>query len=128
MKRQAEDTLNSHISVGEIYEGGALNGITIAELVGNEVAIRQVVNEVNAKNAQVKQLSQELSRVMDEKAELKAKTTMRWYEVTFNASGAVVLAIGTNIRASNVTAAIALIVVGAMCVIASNLVGVFRSK
>lgn len=128
MKTKTENTLTPQISVGEIYEGGALNGITIAELVGNEVAIRQVVNEVNAKNAQVKHLSQEVSRVKDEMTELKVKTTMRWYEAAFNASGAVVLAIGTNILSSNILAAVALIIVGAACVITSNLVGIFRSK
>jgi len=128
MKARTDNTLTPQISVGEIYEGGALNGISIAELIGNEVAIRQVVNEVNSKAGQVTQLSEEVSHLKDAMAELRAKATMRWYDAAFTTVGAIVLAIGTNILSSNLVVAIALMIIGALCILISNIVGVLRTR
>ena len=130
MKKQAADTLNSHISVGEIYEGGALNGITISDLIDNKTAITQLVNDVNIKNDQIAQLSQELSKTKESITELRAKSSMRWYDAAFNTLGAIVMAIGTNLLScpDKLIVAISLICVGGISIGISNVVSALRAR
>ena len=122
------NTLTPQISFGEIYEGGALNPISIDELVGNKVAIRQLVNEVNYKNQQIDSLSTEITSLKGEIVSLHNQTLIRWQDAIFNAIGAIVLAIGTNVLSSNTFSAIVLMLVGAACIIIVNVWGVIRTK
>ena len=59
MASNKKNTLTPDITMGEVYEGGALNTISIDELLGNKVAIRQLVNEVNAKNRPIEKIADE---------------------------------------------------------------------
>lgn len=122
------NTLSPQISMGEIYEGGALNSISIDELVDNRVAIRQLVNEVNIKNKQIKAMSDEIMSLKGEIVGLRNQTLIKWQDAIFNAIGAVVLAIGTNIVSSNLPVSIMLILLGVSCITIVNVWGVVRTK
>ena len=63
---ETKNTISPQITMGEIYEGGSLNSISIPELLNNEVAIRQLVNEVNYKNTQIENLNNEKSSMQGE--------------------------------------------------------------
>lgn len=122
------NTLAPQISMGEIYEGGSLNPISTDELVNNKVAIRQLVNEVNIKNQQIKKLSDEIATLKGENAGLRNQTLIKWPDAVFNAIGAVILAIGSNIISSNMAIAIALMFLGVVCVVIVNILGFVRTK
>lgn len=122
------NTLSPQISMGEIYEGGALNSISIDELVDNRVAIRQLVNEVNIKNKQIKAMSDEIMSLKGEIVGLRNQTLIKWQDAIVNAIGAVVLAIGTNIVSSNLPVSIMLILLGVSCITIVNVWGVVRTK
>lgn len=128
MPENNNNTLTPQISFGEIYEGGALNPISIDELLGNKVAIRQLVNEVNHKNQQIDTLSEEITSLKSDIVGLRNQTLIRWQDAIFNAIGAIVLAIGTNILSTNIHSAIVLMSVGAACIIIVNVWGVIRTK
>ena len=128
MPENNNNALTPQISFGEIYEGGALNPISIDELLGNKVAIRQLVNEVNHKNQQIDTLSEEITSLKSDIVGLRNQTLIRWQDAIFNAIGAIVLAIGTNILSTNIFSAIVLMLVGAACIIIVNVWGVIRTK
>lgn len=128
MASNKKNTLTPDITMGEVYEGGALNTISIDELLGNKVAIRQLVNEVNAKNRQIEKIADEKLSLERENAALKNQSQLRWYDALFNAIGAIVLAIGTNILSSNKVSAILLILVGIACIAIVNIIGIVRAN
>ena len=128
MPETNNNTLKSEISIGEIYEGGSLNPISIDELVGNKVAVRQLVNEVNHKNKQVEDLNREISNLNGEIVTLQNQTLIRWQDAIFNAIGAAVLSIGTNLLSSNKMMAIILILIGIICIVIVNAWGVIRTN
>lgn len=122
------NTFSTQISMGEIYEGGSLNSISIDELVDNRVAIRQLVNEVNIKNKQINTMSDEISSLKGEIVGLRNQTLIKWQDAIFNAIGAVVLAIGTNVLSSDLLVAIILMLIGVACIAIVNVWGIVRTK
>lgn len=125
---ETKNTISPQITMGEIYEGGSLNSISIPELLNNEVAIRQLVNEVNYKNTQIENLNNEKSSLQGEIVALRNQTLIRWQDAVFNAVGAAVMAIGTNVLSSNLSVALALIIIGIICIAIVNLWGIFRAN
>ncbi len=90
------DNLNVVTNSSQIYQGGKLSGITIAELVGNELAIRQIVNEIINLSEENRALRLGMNELAIKNAENRPKPPFVIISTIANVCGAVLIAIGTD--------------------------------
>jgi hypothetical protein len=124
-----DDTSSVHIpNVNEltIYEGGALNRISIDDLKGNEVAIRQLLNTHNLK---IKEVHQARGKISDLNAEIEYHRTSPFFSIAamvVNLLGTIITGLGVNFLSSNPAPAYSLPVVicGGLLVFTGSLIPV----
>lgn len=79
-----------------IYEGGTLNSISINDLLGNAVAITQLVNDYNLKIKEVANTRQEITELKSHIEFLKVSPFISFLATVINIIGSVTIAIGVN--------------------------------
>lgn len=108
------------ITASEIYEGGSLTEVKIGDLLGNEVAIRMVLNDLNKKNKEIFDYQNKIKELDDNISSLRLTPLIQKVCICFNAAAAIVMAIGTNILSVHLIAAIGLIVIGGLLLIVAS--------
>lgn len=112
-----------HLSEGKqfsVYNGGELNRILTKDLVNNEVAIKQLINEYNLKSAEIIVLRE---REIELKAELDHQKTSPFYAIisaVMNIIGTIIVGYGIN-RLSSKTDDFFLVLLGGVIVLVSNI-------
>ena len=87
--------------IGLVYEGGVLNNIQLKDLVGNQVAIMQLVNH---HNDQAKKRVEAERRLADKESEIEFLKTSPFVAILgliVGACGALVMSIGVNLLTSD---------------------------
>lgn len=107
-----------------IYEGGTLNSISINDLLGNAVAITQLVNDYNLKIKEVANTRQEITELKSHIEFLKVSPFISLLATVINIIGSVTIAIGVN-NLSNKYLGVILIILGAILILAGSLSTVF---
>jgi len=103
---QTSQTVASNVTA--IYEGGKYLGITVSELLNNEVAIRQLINSHNGANRANESLMEELT----EAREARPRTSTAITLAVMNVSGAILIGLATNYFASTSPPRAAAIILG----------------
>ncbi|WP_458452063.1 hypothetical protein [Alistipes finegoldii] len=106
-----------------IYEGGTLNSISINDLLGNAVAITQLVNDYNLKIKEVANTRQEITELKSHIEFLKVSPFISFLATVINIIGSVTIAIGVNNISNKL--GVTLIILGAILVLAGSLSTVF---
>ena len=112
--------LNVASDATTIYEHGQLIPLRVADLLGNEVALRQLVNTLNLANRANEGLKNDVEALKLERAGLLAQPAMAIFFGVVNVLGVVLVGIGINYVTANppVRLGTAITVAGgALCVI-----------
>jgi hypothetical protein len=96
----ATQDLNVASDATTIYEGGKLIPLSIPDLLGNEVALRQLINSHNLSNRQADSLRAEVSALQLERAATVATPALAVFLAITNVSGAILIAMGVNYMTS----------------------------
>ncbi len=84
-----------------IYQGGNLTTVSIEELLGNEVAVRQLVNELNLSKRDYKQSRSEIEQLKLERAGYALQPAILGFVAALNILGVILVGLGTNYVTSN---------------------------
>lgn len=88
--------LNVASDATTIYEGGRLIPVSIDDLKGNAIALRQLVNTLNLANRQIDDLKGEVERLKLERAAFVAQPAVAVFLTSVNVCGAILIALGVN--------------------------------
>lgn len=106
---------------GDIYEGGELGQISIPDLVGNEVAIRQLINQHIIKERLVKNLQEKVNGLESELSFQKTSPFYAAISCVVDVAGTISFGLGTNLLVNNRELAIWMIALGAILVLVANI-------
>jgi hypothetical protein len=95
---QGPQTTNLTVVADEvsIYEGGRLAAVAITELLNNEVAVRQLINDYNQTKRDNQELENEVQRLNVERAGLALQPALLGANAIFSIVGALLIGLGTN--------------------------------
>jgi hypothetical protein len=79
-----------------IYEGGNLTAVSITELLNNEVAVRQLINEYNQTKREIQRLEEEAQQLKMEQARSTPQPWVLISNAIVSLVGALIIGIGTN--------------------------------
>jgi nitroreductase len=79
-----------------IYAGGKLTAVGISELLNNEVAVRQLINDYNQTKRENHQLHDQIQRLTVERAGLALQPAILGANAVFGIVGALLVGLGTN--------------------------------
>lgn len=79
-----------------IYEGGNLITVGIPDLLNNEVAVRQLINDYNQTKRRNRELADEVQRLNIERAGLSLQPFLLSVNAVFALGGALLVGLGTN--------------------------------
>ena len=82
--------------VTSIYEGGALTEIKVTDLLDNEVAIRQLINENNRNEHQLRNKETEIENYKSQAEYLKTSPFVAIIAAIINIAGAILLGAAVN--------------------------------
>lgn len=85
------------IGATSIYEGGALSAIRVADLLNNEVAIKQLINEHNLANQKLSNKESEIENYKVEIEYLKTSPFVAIFAAIVNIFGSILLGISINL-------------------------------
>ncbi|MFI0427749.1 MAG: hypothetical protein ACH34V_12425 [Flavobacterium sp.] len=80
-----------------IYEGGVLNQISVADLMNNDVAIKQLINTHNIKIQEVKSANTQISNLTSELEFHKTAPFVAIVAIIINLGGSTVSAFAVNL-------------------------------
>ena len=84
-----------------IYAGGKLTAVAIQDLLNNEVAVRQLINDYNQTKRENQNLEDEIQRLNVERAGLALQPAILGANAFFSIVGALLVGIGTNLVTSD---------------------------
>lgn len=119
--RERNKVVSPAFDESNIYERGELGQISIPELVDNEVAIRQLINQYNIKERLVKNLQEKANGL---EAELRFQKTSPFYAAiscVVDVVGTISVGLGSNLLVNNKELAIWMIALGAILVLVANI-------
>ena len=120
MSKQGVAKQDPSLKQFSLYNRGELNAILTKDLVNNEVAIKQLINEYNIKTREI----QELREVEIElQSELDHQKTSPFYAIIsafFNIIGTIIVGYGINALASGAKS-VFLVVLGGVLILGSNI-------
>lgn len=105
----------------DIYEGGALNQITIPDLLNNEVAIRQLVNNYNIKLGEVDRNAETISNLRSSLEYHRTAPFTSIIAVIINVLGTIITGIGVNQLTNEGRFAHALLIAGGLLVLVGSI-------
>jgi hypothetical protein len=106
-----------------IYAGGQLTAVSIAELLNNEVAVRQLINDYNQTKKDNQELEDDIRRLTVERAGLALQPAILGANAFFGIVGALLVGLGTNFVTSEKppVGALFLLILGAIISLVSAL-------
>ncbi len=120
-------TSSSSIAQHEIYNNGTLSNISTADLLNNEVAIRQLLNDHIVKVEEVEKLN---VTVGDLKSDLEYQKTSPAYAIFstfFSILGSILIGIGSSQLANDKSnTAISILCIGGLLILFGNLMNVLH--
>lgn len=84
-----------------LYEDGNLGRITIEELVGNDVAIKQLINDRNIKAKNVDTLQKEINKINSELGFQRTSPFFAYVSAAINIIGSILMCVGGGIIQSS---------------------------
>ena len=119
------NSINS-VTPSQVYAGGALTPISVADLKGNEVAINQLLNHHNIIQ---QELNEERSKNQYYETELTISNISPFVAVisaVINIIGTILIAVGTSLDRENLEWLFwMLIITGAVCLLSANIATIF---
>lgn len=94
-QQQATENLNV-TGASSIYEGGTLKGVSIIDLLGNEIAIRQLINERNLLAREAEDVKAEVQRLRIERAGYALQPALASFVGAVNILGIILVGLGIN--------------------------------
>ena len=119
-KQQGSPKQSSVGSQFSLYNGGELNKILTKDLVNNEVAIKQLINEYNLKSKEIQELREERIGL---KTELDHQKTSPFYAIVSaicNIIGTIIVGYGVNLLSTE-DSGIYLVILGGALILVSNI-------
>lgn len=115
------------LSQSQIYENGELYSISIEELKGNEVAIRQLVNDYNTKVKTIEKLQKSETMLSSELQYQNANPFFASIAAVINIVGSVILCCGVNLITGNesVKMGIVFVIAGSILLLAGSIMTIF---
>ncbi|MEY1638389.1 hypothetical protein [Tenuifilum osseticum] len=95
-----KDNLEVSADNTSIYEGGELSPIKAIDLVNNEIAIRQLINEHNLTAINLKNKIDEINNIKSQTEYLKTSPFVSILTLIVNVIGSAILAIAANLMTS----------------------------
>lgn len=120
---------NPVINSQDIYEGGGFSQINTKDLLNNEVAIKQLINDHNFK---AKELEEARTRAYDLQSDLeyqKTSSAFAIFSMIVNIIGSILIGIGgglLNIKDSNLW--LFLMILGGLLLITGNLMNILHKR
>lgn len=113
-----------------IYEGGTLNGISSSDLLNNEIAIKQLINNHNLKINEVKRYQNEISDLKSDLEFQKTSPYIASFSLLANIVGTIIIGYGVNIISSgssstNPAAPYVLLISGGVLILGGGLCTIF---
>lgn len=84
----------SSLGDASIYEGGNVGEIKLKEIVGNEIAIKQLINDRNIKAQEVLALQSENEKISKELGFLRTSPAFAYFSAAVNIVGSVFMCFG----------------------------------
>ena len=112
--------LNTAESSSAIYEGGSLSKISIEDLMNNEVAIRQLINNYNELIRENDDNKREASELKTSLEHIKTTPFVAILSAVINVIGTIIIGIGVNQCSNNNHKINALIILGSILIIVCN--------
>lgn len=95
-----EVAINAVVDAVSIYAGGRLTAVAIQDLLNNEVAVRQLINDYNQTKRENHDLEDEIRRMNVERAGLALQPAILAVNALFSLIGALLVGLGTNLVTS----------------------------
>lgn len=115
------NSINS-VSPSEVYAGGTLSPISTTELKDNEVAIRQLLNNYNILQKELKEANVKNQQVESELAISKISPFVAVFAAIVNVIGTVLIAVGASLEGDGQACLFwLLIIAGATCILIANI-------
>lgn len=103
-----------------LYNGGELNDILTKDLVNNEVAIRQLINDYNLKSREIQELREKEVVLQSELDHQKTSPFYAIISAIVNVIGTIIVGYGINLLTSG-TNSMGLIILGGILILTSNI-------
>lgn len=116
------------ISPEDIYEGGGLTRITVDDLLNNKTAILQLINDHNTKLKEIQKIRESESDLRSELDYQKTSPFFASIAAIFGVVSTICIGIGVNLLTANQSSGIAIIFLGGIGVLTSNVMTIFHSK
>ena len=116
-----------------IYEGGTLNGINSSDLLNNDVAIKQLINNYNLKLREAQKLQNELVEAKSDLSYIKTSPYVAGFSMLVDVIGTIIVGYGVNLLSEKETtgndnSAYVLLICGGLLVLFSGLCCVFYNN
>jgi hypothetical protein len=99
-ERPITQNLNVAADEGSIYQGGHLSAVNIEDLLENEVAIRQLINDLNLTKRDNERSRAEIEALKLERTGYAMQPWLLGFTAIMNLFGVVLVGIGTNLLTS----------------------------
>ncbi|MBD3330278.1 hypothetical protein GF354_01975 [Candidatus Peregrinibacteria bacterium] len=126
-----EENVNiDDVGATSIYEGGALSTISVNDLLNNETAIRQLVNEHNLSTQKLSNKETEIENYKAEIEYLKTSPFVAIFAAIINIIGAIFLGVSVNLITNNTSQEsqsyipLILLITAALLILAGSLVNI----
>ena len=122
-RQQNNNSITTNLAEVGIYEGGAVNQITVDDLCNNKVAITQVVNDYNIQKEAVTKLRKEKQDILSDLEFQKTSPFINIIAACFNVLGTVLVGYGVNFNTDTESkvSGTPFIVIGAIIIIIINI-------
>lgn len=114
------------IDANNVYEGGRFSEIKVSEIVGNETAVKQLINQYNDRTKMAEKLQMDIN---DLRAELQYQNTAPFFAIislVVNTIGAILVGMGGGVISSSGLIGVIMIVLGGICIITANIQTIFH--
>ncbi len=91
---------NPVINSQDIYEGGGFSQINTKDLLNNEVAIKQLINDHNSKAKELEKSKALVSKLQSDLEYQKTSPVFASFSAVFNVVGSILIAIGSSFLAN----------------------------
>lgn len=120
-------TNSSNVAPHEIYNNGTLSNISTSDLLNNEVAIRQLLNDHIVKVAEVEKLNDTVGELKSDLEYQKTSPAYAIFSTFFNILGSILIGIGSSQLADEKNDTdYALLVIGGLLILLGNLMNILH--
>ena len=120
-------TSSSSIAQHEIYNNGTLSNISTADLLNNEVAIRQLLNDHIVKVAEVEKLNETVGELKSDLEYQKTSPAYAIFSTFFSILGSILIGIGSSqLAIDKSNTAISLLCIGGLLILLGSLMNILH--